>query len=1325
MQRHLWAFPAVAAVLCFASLSSFGAITGTIMTSDGQPIAGARVSIRTFESKEAARTRLLSPAPEQVPLTTVQTDAKGAFSLASPKEPVVTLSVSAPGYEPLQRRIESADEAGALALRKAPIRKGTVTAGGKPVAQATVVLYFDDAEYLTKTDEQGRYEAPDPKHADRIIAVHPDFAVDQKVFFGEGNVAASVLQRTLSPGRELKGRVTTGDADTPVAKATVFVDGWPLATTGDDGAFTIAHAPAKWTSMLVRKDALIAQRPWSNEAVQTIRVAKGATISGRITDSKTKLPVPGVIVDFGRRRFGPDSPTSVEIQTDAKGAYSAVVPTGTYSLFATHPGYELNPADTSATAPQSTSKDLTLSPLGRVSGVVLDEGRKPVTAAAVTSENAELRMMRGPMRFLNESVVSGPDGRFSMRVPPDTEIFVEANKRGLPKAKSDAFSVEAGERKSGLVLTIANGIAVAGRVTDGEDKPLSGVAVTAAEAEGGGRGGMMMRTFIAGMEQRDDNAVTTATDGTYTIRVKEGTYDFSFRRDGFAPKTVRGQAISVAAAPTVDASLEPAVEIAGRVTRNGAGLENVRILALGGGLDSSVVTAADGSFTLSGLAAGPVRLMAMKEDDFVRETRNVTAPARDVVIDLKPGGRITGRVVERGSSKPVTTFRAGISTSRGGGGMVMMAPPQLQDFTSEDGSFTLENVPAGAVVLVANAPGYAAGRMNLNVEAGKSISDVELELDAGVRLVGRVTSATGSPLGDVQVRVRPSPTGGFAMNGMEQQTTTDANGDYVLEALTAGEETISFSHAKHPQSTKSVELKGRETRLDVQLSAGQRVSGMVVTDSGAAVPDAEVTASSGSTYATARTNANGAFEMESLPAGRHRFSAEKRGYADGFVDDVDVSDGAPVRIVLHTGGTITGRITGLTAEELAITQVSVRGGQASAEGVPASNGSYRVDGVPAGSVQVRAVVASRVMGGSKTSTPQTVEMPSGGSQQVDITFRTDIVIRGRVTRDGAPVGSASISFYPAGGGNRSTASALTDEQGQYSVTSLEEGEYNVRLVDMQRMAPYSTTYQVRGSNTFDIDYRTTSIHGRVVDATNQEPLPNVAVQLRASGSSSGPQMARGAVTDSAGAFILDSVSPGNYTITAKREGFGTWIRDVPVTDSGTEDLDVRLAREDVVTLNIVDARDGRPISARAFVYDMQGRVMEEPRFGGGDDSSGLSVTLSPGTYIASITANGYAGRNVTFRAPSTQTVALSRGGTLLIRSKHSEALRVMLRDAAGIPYLRMSTSTGSRELPPTPATTMYEVAAGTYTIQLLGAGEVVLESKQVTVGEGQTVNEEI
>ncbi|HEY0157178.1 MAG TPA: carboxypeptidase regulatory-like domain-containing protein [Thermoanaerobaculia bacterium] len=1317
-------------LLCLSllALPAFSAITGTVMTGEGAPIAGARVSIHAHEPRAAQRLRLLSENPEAVPLAFVQTDAKGAFSLESPKQPVVTLRVTANGYAPTSRRVERDEEAGALVLQANAARTGSVVSGNnKPVAGATVILTYGTTEVVAKTDEQGRYPAGDPKRIRRITVVHPGYAIDDKRVEWRQTLAERDFHRTLSNGIKVSGRVVGPDGKTPVAGAEVSLDGWPLAESGEDGTFTIAHAPSRWTSLTARKEALVAGVTFSKEATQTLRLMKAATIAGRVLDAGSRVPVAGALVSATQMRSGGAEGLLVA-ETDAKGAYSIPVPAGSYTVVTDHPAYEAGDGESTAAAGQQAVRDFTLTQLARVSGVVMNEERLPVAAAVVTDQPAGDPFRRGfRMRFTpGSTVVSGPDGRFSRRVPADQPLTLRAAKRGFPNATSEQLRLTAGERKGGVVLTIPSGIAVSGKVTGPDGTALSGVAVTANEAEPG-RGGMFMRTIIMADSDGDEDVVRTASDGTFSMRLKEGTYDFSFRREGYAPKLVRAQGINPSAT-TVDTTLDPASEITGRVVRGGKGVENAILNVFSPGMEASATTGPDGSFTLSGLAAGPVMVMLRKEDEFIAERRSLTAPSRDVVVQLPGGGRITGRVVDKATNKPLTQFQAGISMSRGGGGMISMAPPQLRDFTSDDGSFTLENVPPGAMTVVANAPGYASGNLNVTVEEGKTLSDVELQLDAGIRLTGRVTGPNGSPLSDVSVRLEPSTGGAFAMRGMEMSATTDANGEYTLEALQAGEESVTFSHPKYLSASKDVTLKGRETRLDVQLAAGQRVTGTVVTESGAPVAEAYVQAGgSGWSGESARTNANGVFEMEGMTPGRYRFSARKSGVGEGVLEDVEIGSGAPVRIVMRSGAVITGRVTGLSPQEYANTTVDARAGRNSASASVDASGAFRMEGAPSGTVQISATVASRDFTTRRSSGWQTIEVPEGGSQSVDIAFSNDITIRGRVTRNSAPLPNANVLFVPRPGSRaQANASATTDESGVYSVTGVQEGEYNVYVMDMQRYSPYHTTHLVRGSDTFDIDYRTGTLSGRVVDAANGAPLSGATVQLRLKNPTEVFRMLqRGATTDTAGTFIIDAVPAGAYVISASGDGLGTVTEDLSVTEAGRDGLELKLTRTAGVTLRVIDARSGQPISAMVNVFDLQGQlVYGAPIMWGGGEKTEIKLPLAAGTFSASVDANLYAPLNVRIQSPGTEVVRLTPGGTLNIRSRHTERLRVRLIDANGIPYLRESNPLPWRNLL-AGTTTIAHVAPGTYTLLLLGANDVVLDSKQVTVEEGVTTETEI
>ncbi|HKR66276.1 MAG TPA: carboxypeptidase regulatory-like domain-containing protein [Thermoanaerobaculia bacterium] len=1326
MRRPLLALATL--VLCLAALPSFAAINGTLMTSDGQPVAGARVSIFAYESSEARRARLLSATPEAVPLATGQTDAKGSFSLASPKDAVVELAIYARGYAPVQRRVERDEEVGAITTMKVDMQSGSVTAGGKPVAGALVVIGYGGFEYQAKTGEDGKYEAPDIKRARSVAVIHPKYAIDEENFV-MSRAAASKLQRTLVAGSELKGKVTGLDGEAPVGGATITLDNWPLATSGEDGTFTLAHVPAKWNSLAARKDALRGGRGFSKDASQTIRLAKAATLTGRILDGKTKVPIVGAIVTAGvpRMGMGPEAANGI---TDAKGVFTIAVQPGSYMLMAMHPAYDMNQIDASVAGGQSVSKDLSLMPMARVTGIVVDEANKPVAAAAVTSEFAGdpmTTMVRAIRMGGGGDAASGPDGRFAIRMQGDEEQRLKAAKKGMPLAKSETLKLSPGERKSGVVLTIPSGVAVTGKVTDASGKPLSGVAVTAAEAE---PGRAMQRIIISGFAMQEEDAVRTGSDGSFAMRLKEGSYDFTFKREGYAMTNVRAQSVTASGNNVVEAKMDPAVEVRGRVTRNGGGVADVNVFAMVMGSDSRTTTGPDGSFTLSGLTPGQVRISLRKDDEFVQESRNVTAPSNDVVIELPAGSRVSGRVVEKGTRKPVTQFQAGLSRSRGGGGMVMFAPPQLKSFTSDDGTFTLEGVPAGAQDLVVTAPGFASGRLNVNVEEAKELTGVEIELDTGTRLTGKVTGPNGAPLPDVSVSLAFGPGSSTARTGAMNRTVTDSNGEYTLESLQSGDETVEFSHPKYVGTRKDVTLKGREVRLDAQLGGGQRVTGTVVTEAGAPVADAEVSAmASGASRRTATTNASGMFEFESLASARYRFTASKAGLADGRVEDFDINAGAPLRITMRTGGTIYGHITGLTPEELSNTTVDVSGGGSFSSASVDSSGNYKLEGAPTGTVQVIASMTSRSFTGRRTTPAQTVQLEAGSSRQVDLEFNTGTVIRGRVTRNGMPLKGANLAFTPKNTRGQGTSTTSTDDDGRYSITGLDDGEYNVTVIDLQRFSPYNTSLQVHGSSTFDIDYRANALRGRVLDSATNTPLGDANVQLRNSDPTTDPfRGMRAATTDASGTFVFDSVASGSYVVNATKDGYGNQATDVYVGDRSPDDLEVRLARNDGVTLKVVDARDGRALEPVVTVYDAQGRLVYENRmsFGSMEGANDAKLSLAAGRYTAWVSSIGYAQRSVSFTSPSTQTVALTPGGTVIVRSKQQARARVRLIDASGMPYPRFGSRPTWTDLSPSPGTSQIEhVAPGTYTLQLLGDNDAVLDSVRVTVSEGQVATTEI
>jgi uncharacterized GH25 family protein len=1326
--------PAFRRLLCASFVLSFvaslhAAVTGVAINIDGKPVSGAKVSLFAPELIASQGPRLMSADPQRKPLTTVTTDSGGKFTIDVPKDQtVVDVRIDAPGYAPAAVRLLSDDDAGAMLLTQAPMVRGTITANAKPVANATVAL-FGGAEFTTKTDADGHYSAPDPtKWAFRVIVIHPDYAITEEQLGPAGTKKGPDF--SLTAGVPIGGRVVSEDGQTPVADAQIFLDGWPAGKSAADGTFAIAHARKEWELVGARIGNRVAQRAHT-AASATLKLAKGGTVSGSVRDMKSQLPVAGAHVAVAPSgRFG-SRDASLDAITDAKGNFTVgPLAAGTYDVRPSRPGYSINGAQSmTVKAADSVQKALYATARARISGSVVDENKRPVAAAHVsTRPTARSEMFN--FNFIGRGDTgegySAPDGRFILRdVNIDSDIQVDAMKRGYPGGKSSSMKLAAGEKKTGVMITIPRGIAVTGRVTDKDKKPLSGVGVEAIESANDPMGGMR-RMVMSNMQQRTDDTYRTGSDGTFSIRVREGTYDLAFKREGYAAKSVRGTKVDSSTKP-IDVVLDPGVEISGRITRGGAGVEGVNVRAMSQDGFSGAVSGPDGAFRLADLTPGQMMLNVAKPDSFIQEMRSVSAPTKDLVIEVPAGGRITGRVLDKNSHQPVTSFLAGVTTSRSGGGMTIMMPPMQKQFTSDDGSFVLEGIKPGMTQVVVNAPGYTTARVpNIEVEDGKTAPDVEVDVETGAKLTGRVTGPDGSPLAGVFVRNDQMGGGSRVMrfDGNDNSATTDPSGEYTMETLEPGEKTLSFSRNGYITQQKTVTVAGgKDARLDVQMSTGIRATGFVVTDSGAPVPDATVMASSGAPESgrNGRSDANGAFTIEGLAPGHYTFNASKTGYTAGIVRDVDIATSGPVRVILKNGGVITGQVNGLTPKELEQTTVFANaaggGGPMGSSTAPVdSGGNFRIEGAPSGTVRITARTGAMFGGSTKSAAPKTVELEPGGTAQVDIDFKSSTVIRGRVTRNGAAVPNAQVMFMPRGAKSQTSASTSADSDGRYELSGLDDGTYTVQAVDMERLNPFATQYEVHGSGTFDITIKTVTLRGHVVDAADARVLADASVELRPSTGST-IFGGRGAQTDAAGNFVIENIASGTYQITADKSGYGHDARQIIIGDSTPEDVQFRLSPSDGITIRAVDMRDNSALSVNVTrVVDAQGNELPSSNFFGGSEV--VKLPLSPGTYRVTVSARNYAPQTISMSSPSQQTVRFSPGGTINLHSRDTATRRFRLVDTSGTTFGMNPFSQGIMSLPPG-TMTLPNVAAGHYRLEILDTNDKVTKTLEIDVVDGQ------
>jgi TonB-linked SusC/RagA family outer membrane protein len=145
------------------------------------------------------------------------------------------------------------------------------------------------------------------------------------------------------------------------------------------------------------------------------------------------------------------------------------------------------------------------------------------------------------------------------------------------------------------------------------------------------------------------------------------------------------------------------------------------------GTSIETVTGADGAFSLPGVALGEV-VLDVEAANQPATTATVPADRAAVAVTMgtpRPAAPTTrairGRVVEPSTKEPIAAAQ------------IQVAGSDAVAFTEADGSFVLENLPAGPVKLDISAPGHETHLTE--VPAGQDTIDVPLALAQGEQIV--------------------------------------------------------------------------------------------------------------------------------------------------------------------------------------------------------------------------------------------------------------------------------------------------------------------------------------------------------------------------------------------------------------------------------------------------------------------------------------------------------------------------------------------------------------------------------------------------------------
>lgn len=395
---------------------------------------------------------------------------------------------------------------------------------------------------------------------------------------------------------------------------------------------------------------------------------------------------------------------------------------------------------------------------------------------------------------------------------------------------------------------------------------------------------------------------TTNATGDISIRLPAGEYEtvrVRIQREGFSDWVNELDMTDEFEDPFIDATMEGAATLTGtvRAETTGRPVADTRIICSNGGRELSAKTDEKGQFTFKNMFRGPATLRVEAEGFAIQRTNvAIESDENATAVFLKPERILELTVVtNEGDAAPKVLIEA----------VIEPAHQFLNAMTDERGKATLRGVSSDATKINFRLSGEKYVRptgFSQSIEltpatqpAGDNATPCPLKKTLVVKVAagikGKVVEAdSGDPV--VGVRIIAGREVRYDM----PMTWTSIDGTYELTNLPSGLNVITFQPSAHAPQVREAQLNtGKTATLDVRLTAGKQIAGVVMDGEENPVSEVRVIAEDFKGYATLGmktiTGDDGRFSFPHTPEGKIEFSFVRPGF------------GPPVQVTLEAGQT--------------------------------------------------------------------------------------------------------------------------------------------------------------------------------------------------------------------------------------------------------------------------------------------------------------------------------------------------------------------------------------------------------------------------------------
>ena len=1244
---------------CLPALASADdlALTGRVVSDADAPLARARITLHPLDSTVNRLERELHGETVE-PVAGTLSDNEGRFRLRVPSADLWLVRIEASGFMPRVASIKPLTEMmeiGSITLSPAEtLTVRTLDRDGTPLAGATVYATTDRSRRfpgfglrwstparIGVTGEDGSVTLQrGERERLKIVALRADRTVAKR-----RGVLGSGATLKLPAGVERAVAITDAQGQ-PARKVLVALadDPVPLGRADDAGRIRLTIPEAgEEVSVYANRLAL-----WSGDVVPArddepapfdVRLGDLRTMAGRVIDAKTREPVAGAVV------WDETSPL-ISAVSDSSGQFALRGPAShRLEIFAGAVGYlRPNAFEFPLTADGRPGPTIALNPAASVSGRVVDVNDEGIAGATVSmSEKQSMGMVRirAGTPVDAPDAVTDQDGRFRIAaIDPDRNYNIKAEAEGFAPAKQAVGELHPHRTVSGVVLTLDAGRTIRGSVVDEDGSAIGGVELTAITSSGNRAFGGGAIRF--GGEQPTSTKAASGADGLFAVAgLPKGKFDLTAKRSGFAPHTIA--AIELDSEDGVDVgeiTLLPGEALDGLVfDSDGAPVEGAEVrvteaspmsslltgMSFGASGDADAVADPSGWFAVTDLSKDLRYTVTAGRPGFVSaQVDGITVPRTEPLeLRLEPSSRIAGMVVDA-SGEPIPGARVNMMRTRSveAGGMAMQVA-FAEDTTSDAaGRFAFEEQEPGKVSLSGVATGFQEAKLaDLVIPKGEDLDDVEIKLEEGAILQGRVVTPDGRPaIGASVGKVSGGHSFGPRMGG---NAPVDGDGYYRLEGLAPGELSIQAEHPEYPRVAKDVDLRAGINAVNLAFEGGQEVSGRVVDSAGKPVPAAVVqTVQTGQYWGNAetQTESDGSFTLPGVQDGDYTLRAEAEGYAAARDQKISVA-GQPVvglEVVLDPGARIVGTVSGLDPKDFDRVTIRSMNPDFGFHGTGVDReGRFRMDHVGPGEHEL---VGTLTDSARRATAQVRVE---AGMQEVstELAFDTGVTLSGRVSQADVPIAGATISATSAV--EDRTGWSQTDINGFFSVDGLVPGSYELTIREFRSGLAHTETVEVSTSREIEIEIPSAAVRGTVVDAADRQPLAGVQLLLTASGENPrGFMPLHSATSDSTGRFELPAIADGTWELSAEKLGYAARRETIQVQHGRSEeDVRVSLAATEGINLEVRMPSGGAPDEVRLAVLTGETAIVSGS-YSTGENGSVRVSTVPPGNWDVLISAPG-------------------------------------------------------------------------------------------------------